>query len=524
MKLVNVAEMRTIEQEANERGTSFGQMMITAGEGVAKLILRRVNSSNKSALGLVGPGNNGGDALVTLIALSRAGWEVTAYLVRPRPADDPLIQLLAGKGGEIILAGDDVNFHTLDRLLASSAVLVDGVLGTGITLPLRQDVSCILGHVCAFAPRTFRVVAVDCPSGVDCDTGMAADETIPADLTVCMEAAKIGLATLPGFGLCGEIVTVDLGLPKNLASSQQINKSLVDAAMVRAVLPERRLDAHKGSFGTLMVVAGSTYYMGAALLAGQAAYRIGTGLVQMAVAAPLQPVLAGQLPEAIWLPLPHDNGFIASEAVGVLNNNLKRATCLLLGPGLSQNESTAEFVRLLVENSILSIKRNEPSARFPYVIDADGIRLVGQVPQWFKKIPPNSVLTPHAGEMSALTNLPVADILRDRIKIAATYAQDWEQVVVLKGALTVVASPTGEIGVVPVATPALARAGTGDVLAGMIAGLVAQKVDPFQAAWAAAYLHGRAGLLAAQKNGCTASVLAGDVSRQIGWAIHEVLA
>lgn len=257
-------------------------------------------------------------------------------------------------------------------------------------------------------------------------------------------------------------------------------------------------------------------------MAGKAAYRIGAGLVQMAVAAPLQAVLAGQLPEATWVPLPHENGFISGEAAGVLASHLERTSCLLLGPGLAQKETTAQFIKLLLTDSALRVTRDEDGVHLPMVVDADGIRLMSQISQWFKLLPPGSILTPHPGEMAALTGLKTADIQGDRLKLAATFAQRWGHVVVLKGALTVVADPGGDVYVVPVATPALAHAGTGDVLSGMIAGLRAQKMAPFAAAWAGAYLHGRAGLIAAQKIGNTASVMASDVSNVIAEALSSV--
>ncbi len=523
MKLVSVSGMRAIEQEANARGVSYGQMMISAGEGVAKIILKRAATfTEKSAVALVGSGNNGGDALITLISLAREQWKVAAYLVRPRPADDPLLQLLRTNGGEIVEGGQEDDFKRLDQLLAVSSVLIDGVLGTGIKLPLRAEVVRVLAHVKNYSPRPY-TVAVDCPSGVDCDSGEAADETLPANITVCMEAVKRGLVALPAFGYAGKILKVDLGLPDDLVSQQDIHTYMVDADMVRVALPERRLDAHKGSFGTLMVVAGSVYYMGAALLSGKAAYRIGAGLVQMAVASPLQAALLSSLPEAIWVPLPDEDGCISIEAVSVLREHLERTTCMLIGPGLTTHESTAEFIKLLLNDPVIKTKQKEAENNFPMVIDADGIRLLGQIPQWFKVLPPGSILTPHPGEMSILTGYKVSEIQQNRFDIALEFARRWGQVVVLKGALTVVASPEGIIHVVPVATPALARAGTGDVLAGMIAGLLAQKVPSFKAAWIGAYLHGRSGVLAAKRLGSAASVLASDVSNCIAGALNELL-
>jgi NAD(P)H-hydrate epimerase len=381
------------------------------------------------------------------------------------------------------------------------------------------------------------IVAVDCPSGVDCDTGEAADETISADLTVTMAAVKQGLLKLPAFEFVGELQVVDIGLPENLDSWNSIQTEAADWDMVSALLPERTPASHKGTFGTVFVVAGSSSYTGAALLAGTAAYRVGAGLVTMAVPEPLHAALAGHLPEAIWVLLPHENGFISDHASdNVLQNlqvlpspssaawtvlqNLARATAFLIGPGLGDKLSTRAFIEDLI-----------PSIKIPVVVDADGLRHLsalflgerdGVREDWYKKLFAPAVLTPHPGEMSALTGLPKEEIQSNREAIASKYAKEWGHVVVLKGAFTVIASPDGRSTMIPVATPALAKAGTGDVLAGLIVGLRAQGLDAYAAAVAGAFIHAQAGLFAAEVLGTTATVLASDVLEAISDVIAEL--
>lgn len=563
MKLVTVAQMRAIEKEADAGGLSYADMMQNAGRGLAELLHALGQEQGwDEVTGLVGPGNNGGDTLVALAWLAEAGWRTHAWLLNRKSEHDELVARYLSAGGELTDSAADRDHEILNAYLNQSDVLLDGLLGTGIKLPLKKDAARVLEKINTLLseidPPVF-VLAVDCPSGVDCDTGGTADETIPADLTLTMAAVKQGLLKLPAFEFVGELEVVDIGLPQNLDSWQALKTEVADWDRVSALLPERTSASHKGTFGTAFVVAGSATYTGAALLAGGAAYRIGAGLVTLAVPAPLHPALAGRLPEATWVLLPHVNGFISendtltppSSAVDVVLKNLKHATALLVGPGLGDKPST----RIFIQNIL-------PSIQIPLVIDADGLRHLSQPPlslweragvrarkdsplprgeglgvrdsagrraepvevaragDWHKKLFTPAVLTPHPGEMSALTGLSISEIQSNRAEIASQYAQEWGHVVVLKGAFTVVACPHGRLAIVPVATPALARAGTGDVLAGVIVGLLAQGLEAYDAALAGAFIHAQAGLLAAATLGATASVLASDVLD----AIPEVLA
>jgi ADP-dependent NAD(P)H-hydrate dehydratase / NAD(P)H-hydrate epimerase len=418
-----------------------------------------------------------------------------------------LISRYLAHGGEITQFANDPTFDSLRTFLEGSDILLDGLLGTGIKLPLRNEAALALqGTALILADLEIPpfIIAVDCPSGIDCDTGVCADETLPADLTVTMAAVKQGLLKLPAFEYVGALECVGIGLPENLDSWDALHVDVADAELISACLPERSPASHKGTFGTAFVVAGSTSYTGAALLAGEAAYRVGAGLVTMAVPEPLHPALAGHLPEATWLLLPHEHGFISENALHPVLNNLKRATAILLGPGIGDKATTKIFIEQILSK-----------IQVPIVIDADGLRHLSQIVSWHKKINAPAVLTPHPGEMSALTGITREGIQADRQAVAEKYAKAWGHVVVLKGAFTVIAAPDGRTAIIPVATPALARAGTGDVLAGLIVGLRAQGVDAYEAAVAGAYIHAQAGLHAAEKLGTTASVLARDVLASI---------
>lgn len=514
MKLVTVAQMRDIEKEADANGLSYAEMMRNAGRGLAEVINDLAFDNDwEDVLGLVGPGNNGGDTLIALTHLAEDGWQARAYVVR-RKQDDELIAHLLDAGGEVAFAETDADFSTLETYFESAEILLDGLLGTGIKLPLKDEMSAVLEQsllIMETLDEPPHVIAVDCPSGVDCDSGDAALECIPADLTVTMAAVKQGLLKLPAFEFVGDLALVDIGLPDDLASFNEIKAEVADHDLVAGLLPDRPLDSHKGTFGTALIAAGSLNYTGAALLAGTAAYRVGAGLVTLAVPEPLHTVLAGQLPEAIWALLPHEAGAISEKASEILLKHLNRATAFLIGPGLGAHASTGKFV----EAAISTVK-------IPTIVDADGLRHLAQIPDWYKKIFPSAVLTPHVGEMSALTGLSKEEIQENRNEVALKYAKEWGHVVVLKGAFTVIASPTGEMTIIPVASPALARAGTGDVLAGLIVGLRAQGLDAYSAAVAGAFIHAEAGLIAADDLGAPASVLASDVLNSIPDVMSEL--
>jgi len=333
MKLVSVPEMLAIEKEADAAGLTYSTMMEHAGSGLAEAVRGLpVAVGEKEILGLVGPGNNGGDTLVALRQLAAQGFRARAYLIK-RKSDD-LVKRLAEAGGQVLSAEGDADSKGLESWVQAAAVLLDGVLGTGTKPPLRSDVANVLAAVGTLLDQHDQppyVVAVDCPSGVDCDTGEAAAEALPADLTVTMAAVKRGLLKLPAYDLVGDLRVVDIGLPPDLQALQAVGTDVVDEAWVSGVIPRRAADAHKGSFGTSLIVSGSVNYTGAAVLAGKAAYRVGTGLVTLAVPSPLHAALAGTFPEATWILLPHEIGVISRDATEALGEGLPRATALLVG-------------------------------------------------------------------------------------------------------------------------------------------------------------------------------------------------
>jgi NAD(P)H-hydrate epimerase len=375
---------------------------------------------------------------------------------------------------------------------------------------------------------------VDCPSGLECDSGEVADEAIKADVTVTLAAAKRGLIRFPGAEYVGRVVVAEIGIPSEQEEIAAVTEELANKETVRDWLPDRPEDAHKGTFGRVVVTAGSINYPGAAALAGEAAYRVGAGLVTMAVPGSIQVLIASLLPEATWIVLPHELGVIAENAADVLMREMENVDALLLGPGFGMDAATERFIRRLLDTQHSEVKGKigfvseerrmdgASSSLPPCIVDADGLKLLGRIENWHELLPTWSILTPHPGEMAVLTHEAKKTIQKDRTGAAVKWAGEWGHIVVLKGAHTVVASPDGKSTVLPFATPALARAGTGDVLAGAIAGLRAQGVDSYKAAILGGFLHGRAGEIAAVAIGSEASVIAGDVARALPRAIAEL--
>jgi hydroxyethylthiazole kinase-like uncharacterized protein yjeF len=538
VKLYTVSEMLALEKEANESGLTYELMMENAGEGIAVEVKKAYSHiENKSILALVGSGNNGGDALVALSHLAGENWKTAAYIVRDRNNDDPLIKRLITAGGEVVNINDDKQYKNLQKLLDSYTILLDGIFGTGIKLPLKGEITKTLTFIKQYLEKKIEkphIVAVDCPSGVDCETGEAAPETIPAELTITMAGVKTGLINFPAANLTEELRIANIGNIESLSSYTNNPKIILTKEFISKMIPLRPKDAHKGTFGTALIIAGSINYTGATLLSGMAAYRSGVGLVTIAVPGSIQKALAGHLPEATWIILPDEIGVISTDAAHVVRKNLDRATAILIGPGFGLEETTKEFLNKLFSQAGSSMQSEigfihsdetgstEKPVQKPIVLDADGLKLMSKINNWYELLPSPAILTPHPGEMSVISGLPTAEIQENRLEIASRYSKQWDHVIVLKGAYSVVAAPDGQIAVVPIATPALARAGTGDVLAGLIVGFRAQGMSAFEAACAGAWIHASAGLMAAKNIGNTASVIAGDVLKAIPQVITSL--
>lgn len=511
MKIVNSAQMRQAEAECAAGGLATATLMENAGRAVAEEIRRIVEDvTGENVLIMVGPGNNGGDGLVCARYLFGWGARVSVWLAGERPAGDPNLELVKERSINIIAAGEDGGLVLFDSSLLGASVVIDALFGTGKIRPLGSIFAGALERVARARKErpALRIIALDLPSGLDADTGATDDACLYADHTITLAFPKVGLFNLPGAGRAGEITVVDIGIPDDTVVPT--TAELITPSWAREILPARPLIANKGSFGRALVVAGSINYPGAAYLAASGAVRVGTGLVTLATPRSLLPVLAAKLTEVTYLPLAEtDAGTVAAPAAKEIASHLDDYQALLIGCGLGKNRS----VSLLVE-SLLQRHKESPGI----VLDADALNALAGFPRWWREFTREAILTPHPGEMARLAGTPVADIQKNRIDVARALASEWHKVIVLKGAYTVIAGPGGECRVSPVANPGLASAGTGDVLAGIIVGLVAQGLALFEAACLGVHLHGAAAETVRRElgdAGMTASDLLGVLPKTI---------
>jgi hydroxyethylthiazole kinase-like uncharacterized protein yjeF len=513
MKIATTEQMREIEQAADAQSLTYATMMENAGRAVAQEIQDRWAAEGRKVLVLVGPGNNGGDGLVAARYLHDGGAEVRLYLWKGRRRDDENFRQTQERAIPCVSAEDDRQLQELRGMLSSVDVVVDALLGTGVSRPIEGTLKEMLDALrdIRSQPAHVRpsVVAIDVPSGVDCDSGAVDLATVAADLTVTLALPKRGFYTFPAADYLGELVISDIGIPEALTSG--LTLELAEPRLIRTIVPQRPRDAHKGTFGKALVVAGSPHYTGAAYLASAAATRVGAGLVTLCLAESLHPILASKLTEVTFVLLPHDLGVLVPQAARLVEDRLADYDALLVGPGLGTEDPTVEFVHRLLGTQTPDTRRHigfvksedersgetEETRPFPpVVIDADGLNALAGLPGWWKSLPAQCVLTPHPGEMSRLLDCSILDVEPDRVATAQQAARDWQQVVVLKGAHSIIAAPDERVAISPFANPGLATAGTGDVLAGSIVGFLAQGLAPYEAAIAGVYVHGAAGDLA----------------------------
>jgi NAD(P)H-hydrate epimerase len=512
MKIVTAEQMRQIDQECVRRGIAVSTLMENAGRAVAEEVAASLGEPrNGDVLCLAGGGNNGGDGLVAARCLHDRGYKVGIYLGAPRPADDNNLRLARERGITCIEAAEDQSLKKLDELIAEAACIIDALLGTGKMRPLEGVFKQALEKATrAQQERGVTIVAIDLPSGMDADTGDTDPACPRADITVTLGFPKLGLFNFPGAEKVGVLKIADIGIPEALA--EYITTELITEQWAQAVLPKRPRNANKGSFGRVLVTAGSLNYIGAAYLACQGAQRTGAGLVTLATAASLQPILAAKLTEVTYLPLPESQpGFISVEAGDIITRQTGQYDVLLMGCGLGQAPATVELVSSLILEKELPLP----------VLDADAINILPKIPEWWQWLTDDAILTPHPGEMARLCGLSIDEIQNDRLGITRQFAAEWHQTIVLKGAYTVIATTDGRCRMSPFANPGLASAGTGDVLAGVIAGLVAQGLTPFDAAALGVYLHGRAGEMAKEKLG-DAGMIASDLLPELPLAIKQL--
>jgi len=483
MKLVTAAEMRELDRQAIEEvGIPSLVLMENAGRTTYQILRREFPGLAGPVAVLAGRGNNGGEGCVVARYLAQDGVPVAVFLTasRDQVKGDARVNLeiAARLGVEIVEVKEEKDLNPLAHRLARAALIVDALLGTGLNSEVRGLLRQVIEEINRLRPP---VLAVDIPSGLCADTGRPLGAAVKARVTVTYGWPKIGQIITPGRDYVGRLWQVDISIPPALAKT--VPAELTGAAEMRAFLPPRPFASNKGTFGHLLVLAGSEGKTGAAALTSEGALRAGAGLVTLGIPASLNDILEAKITEAMTLPLPEaeDARALGRTALKPIQNFLENKTAVALGPGLGTHPETRDLVRHLALDLPL-----------PLVIDADGVNALAGDPGGLKAAAGPRVLTPHPGEMARFLGTTVQEVQADRLGIARKAAAGTGAVVVLKGAQTVVADPGGGISVNSTGNPALASGGTGDVLTGLIGGFLAQKLSPWDAARLGVYLHGLA--------------------------------
>jgi NAD(P)H-hydrate epimerase len=518
MILVTAGEMQAMDRQTiDTHGIPGLELMEKAGCGATRMLLDQFGDQVKAGVGIIcGKGNNGGDGFVIARCLAKKGINVTVYLLAETAAlkGDAATNLerLVPLDIRVIEIPDEDSFSKTKSSLSGHGLIVDAILGTGLTSDVRGLFKTVIHFINELNRNGVAVFAVDIPSGLNSDTGQPCGTCIRAQGTATFALAKIGHFTYPGAEYTGRLEIIDIGIPGSVVQAVGPKQYLLTSEQIRNCLQPRSPDTHKGRTGHLLVIAGSPGKTGAAAMTAMSAMRAGAGLVTLAIAESLNPILETQVLEVMTAPLPESqNGLIGNSAVKDIRRLEAGKTCLAIGPGIGQTEETRGLVKKIVGRS-----------QVPVVIDADGLNNIAGQTQFLKNLKIPAVLTPHPGEMARLMDISPAEVQQNRLQCARDFAINFKVHLVLKGAATVIAHPDGSAYINPTGNPGMASGGMGDVLTGVLAGFITQGFTPEAAAHAAVYLHGAAADTLAETVG-PIGYLAGEVMNAIPAEIKKLM-
>ncbi|NLC71074.1 MAG: NAD(P)H-hydrate dehydratase [Desulfuromonadaceae bacterium] len=514
MKLVTAEEIRLLDRHAmDDYGVPGVVLMENAGRGAALYFHDFFRSLHPGPLLVVcGKGNNGGDGYVIARHMENLGWKIRVLVLAERKAvsGDARVNLeiLLRSGMEVDFAVDAASLAPTLEKMAGMRLIIDAIFGSGLGAEVRGHFAAAIDWINASGAA---VGAVDIASGVDAGKGLILGCAVKAACTSTFAFPKVGQMIQPGASHGGKIKTIDIGMPRALLAKVSDRQLFIDAEAAAGFLPERPLTGHKGTFGHLLVVAGAVGKSGAAVLAAEGGLRSGAGLVTAACPAAVHGILEAKLTEAMTAPLPDLQGELSLQAYEKVVSLAEGKKALAMGPGLGAAEETCALVRRLVRHCDI-----------PLVLDADALNALAGHPETLgERKSTHVILTPHPGEMARLVGKTVADIEADRIGAARDFALRFGVVLVLKGAATVTALPDGRVRINGSGNPGMASGGMGDVLTGVIGGLVAQGLDAAAAAVLGVYLHGAAAdRLAAEKG--VAGLRAGEVAAEVPAVMHDL--
>ena len=511
MKILTAGQMREIDRKTIEEfGLPGSVLMENAGIGIVEAVRARFPHLEEERIVIVaGRGNNGGDGFVTARHFHNLGLSPTVLLLA-RLAELKGDAALNGRvaeniGVEIIEITAMADWKKARKILRTATIILDAIFGTGLSHPAEGLPAAAICDINA-APG-FKV-AVDLPSGLSADTFRIIGPAVRADLTVALGAPKIVHLFPPSEEWVGELLVSDISIPPVLFEAPELALQLSDRNEMGPYFRRRNRDGHKGTYGHVLILAGSRGKTGAAVLAGKAAYRAGAGLVTIATPQGCVPAIARAMAELMTEPLPETGeGTIGREALPRILELLRGKDALVVGPGLSTNPETAELVRTLL-----------PKAKTQVVVDADGLNILGGGLDILKRMAHPPILTPHPGEFARLLGRSVPDVMDDRLTLTPGFAREHRVILVLKGHRTLVAGPDGRTFVNPTGNPGMGTGGSGDVLSGIVAALIMGAKDVFGATVAAVFVHGLSGDIAVVESS-ERGLIAGDLIKRLPAAL-----
>ncbi|MGI6004338.1 MAG: NAD(P)H-hydrate dehydratase [Christensenellales bacterium] len=494
MRAVTPAQIRQMDMRAIESGIPSVQLMENAARAVAR-VATELKPEGRIAV-LCGRGNNGGDGLGAARYLSAAGHEVRVAVI----AED--IHMLSEDSQQmcrklfemevpVIFVDQQVRLQEFISRAISADLVIDALLGTGLSEAPRGMVK---EAIIWINSQPADVLSVDIASGVDGETGNIPGEAVLADTTVCLQHLKTGQLLYPGRAWQGQVRVADIGIGAQFIPGDAAE--VLYAQDVQRILPHRPANGHKGTFGHVVLFCGSRGMVGAGELAAKATLRAGAGMATLACGQSIADICMQKLTEVMVHPLPDDNiGCLNRNAVPYLETLLSDKSAVAVGPGWGKGLELQAVLQALLSQ-----------VKVPMVIDADGLNALSKLPDYRRRLPPNVVMTPHPGEMARINGVPVDEIVKNPVFYAKDLARRNGAVILLKGACTVIAAPDGRVAFNATGNVGMGTAGSGDVLTGIIAALLAQGVAPYDAACVGAFIHGRSGDIAVTKTGITGMI------------------
>lgn len=516
MKAVTGTDMGKIDKYSIEQiGIPGVVLMENAALKIVKhveLYFEHKEQSQKNVVIVAGKGNNAGDAFAVARHLIIGGSRVKLYSLFGKDCitgDAKLnFDLLESIGAVIEFVENDSGLNKLGLDIRNAQVVIDGIFGTGFR---GQIEGYLLQAIELINKNSNYTISIDIASGIESATGRVAAACVQAHKTVTFEFPKVGQLIYPGIQFTGELIVESIGIPRQAVDSIEIKTNLTDKDFIKAVFPKRKAEFNKGNCGKVVIVTGSIGMAGSGCIAAKASLRSGSGLVYVAGPSSLINIYQSVVPEAIAIKLEDNRGIISEESISTILEILKKCDVAAIGPGLSTDSSIYNIICRIAEN-----------ANIPVVLDADALNAVSKNTEILQRFQKDVVITPHPGEMSRLTGLDISYIQENRIEVSKKYARAWGVVIVLKGAKTIIANEGGMVYINPTGNAGMATAGSGDALTGIIASLIGQGIDAFEAAVAGAYLHGLAGDIAAVSKG-EHGLTALDIVENLPHAITKII-